>query len=378
VVVIAVVSDAYWDDPFWASRHHIPLNLAKEHSVIFIERATTWISPLIYQVPWSRLFKNLGLKELNKTLSVYTPRPRLPFDRRYRLVSRVNQKRLAQELNLLFDEMEISDPHVISFDHKAATLFEELRTRGQRCYYVVDEVSEFNWPLASKDAIIEDEIETIRSADAVIATSEPLMEKCLKYNRRIRLLSHGVDLASFERITEMPEDVREIKKPIVGFVGKIEDWVDVDLVAEAARLLPESSFVLIGPVGTDVEALRSEPNVHLLGPRGREALPAYLRSFACGIIPFKPGKLTHNVNPLKMYEYLAAGIPVVSAPMPAVASKEELGVLIAGTPQEFAARISSLLSSDTPEKRADRLRFAERNSWEKKAKELSEFLGVGP
>jgi len=377
MAVIAVVSDAYWDDPFWGTNHHIPLNLAKEHSVIFIERAPTWISPLRYDVPWSRLFKNLGLKELNEKLSVYTPRPRLPFDRRYRLVSRVNQKGLARELNRLFDELEIADPHVISFDHKAATLFDELRTRGQKCYYVADEVSEFNWPLASKKAIIEDGIETIRSADAIIATSEPLMEKCLKYNRRVHLLPHGVDLALFGRTTEMPEDVREIKKPIIGFVGKIGDWVDVHLVAGTARLLPEASFVLIGPVGTDVEALRSEPNVHLLGPRARQVVPAYLKSFACGIIPYKPCRFIHNVNPLKMYEYLAAGIPVVSAPMPAVAWKDELGVFIARTPKEFAGRISSLLSSDTSEKRAARLRFAERNSWEKKAKELSEFLGVG-
>jgi len=371
-----VISDAYWNDPFWGTQHYIPHCLAREHTVLFVEKATTWISPLKYDVPRSRVFGGAKLKRVTDNLFVYTPRARLPFDRRYRAISRLNQELLAGELNRLFEAMRIAGPHVISFDHKAATLFEKLRTRGKKCYYVVDEVSEFDWPLASKKAVVEDEIETMRAADAVVATSEPLLEKSASLNPNVCLLSHGVDLPSFSASAMPPEALREIRKPIVGFLGKIEAWVDVDLVAAAAGLLPDASFVLIGPIRTSVDALKGRPNVHLPGACERRAVPAHLSAFSCGIIPFRPGKLTQSVNPLKLYEYLAAGLPVVSTPLPAVAPDEELGVCTADTPAEFAAQIERLLASDSPDRREARLRFSENNSWRKRAEELVEFLGV--
>lgn len=373
MTTFVVISDAYWDDPFWASRHYIPESLSQGHRVIFVEKATTWISPLRYHVPWSKLF-NVGLKSVRENMFVYTPFPRFPFDRRFRSVSVFNQALLAIELNNLLKRMEISHAHIISFDHKASIIFKKLKVFGRRCYYVVDEISEFNWPMASKKTVLADELETIKLADVVIATSKPLVEKCLRYNRNVGLISHGVAIQNFDQCTYVPEDILRLQKPIIGFVGKIEQWVNIDLIAQLADMLPEVSLVLIGPINIDVSLLRKKTNIHLLGPRERDMIPSYLKMFDCGIIPFKQTQLTYSVNPLKMYEYLAAGLPVIGTPMQAIESREYLDVFIETSPIDFADRIRKVLAEDSPDRRKIRIDFAYSNSWEKKAKQLVNLM----
>lgn len=370
-----IISDAFWDDPYWVSRHHVPKALAANHRVLYVERATTWITPLAYKEPWSTLYKGIGLSQKLDQLWSYRPRPRMPFDRRYRTVSKLNQRMLAHEINRTIKQLGFTDPHLISFDHKAAKLFQHVQTRGKRCYYVVDEISEFNWPLASRETVAADEREAILASDLAIATSAPLLEKCLLLNPASHLLSHGVDVDAY--LTpgiSPPEDLLSIPAPRVGFIGKIEEWVDLDMVESLAQRHPQASLVFVGPISTDVSTLKTYPNVHFLGARPRERVPAYLSGFDVGLIPFKQNELTRNVNPLKLYEYLAAGLPVLSTPMNAVQADAGLGVLVGSTPDEISAHLSRILVQDPPENRIARQQYASRHSWRSKAGWLAQRL----
>ncbi len=371
---ILIISDAYWDDPYWASRHYIAKYLSKEHEIIFVEKATTLISPIFYDVPWTKLLKGLRLKKVGENISVYSPLPRFPFDRRYRIISRVNQSVLAFELNLFLKRMRIRNPHIITFDYKASVLIKKIKSSGKKCYYVVDEISKFKWPLATIEAVLREEVDTIEVADLVVATSLPLKKKCLRHNYNVNLISHGVDLEIFNNQGGTPEDILAIKRPIAGFVGKIEDWVDLRLVEQIADMLKNISFVFIGPKLSAVEILENKLNIWLLGPRKREYIPSYLKYFDCGIIPFKKHGLAQSVNPLKMYEYLAAGLPVVSTPMKAVEGKEELGVYVEDSVNGFAKRINEVITSDIYEKKVARVCYARNNSWKTRANEVMKLL----
>ena len=105
---------------------------------------------------------------------------------------------------------------------------------------------------------------------------------------------------------------------MVGYVGEVADWFDTELILRLARRQPEWSIVLVGPATADARDALAGANVHVLGRRPYSELPRYLAGFDCGLIPFRASPLTAAVSPVKLYEYLAAGKPVVSTPLPTV------------------------------------------------------------
>ena len=169
---------------------------------------------------------------------------------------------------------------------------------------------------------------------------------------------HGVDHAQFARALDpdlaLPADVASLPRPIIGFYGTIQDWVDLDLIAGVAKRRPAWTFVLLGQIMVDVEKLRALPNVHLLGRKPHEQLPAYCKAFDVGLIPYVISERMTYVNPIKLREYLSAGVPVVSTAVPEVVRHKDL-CAIASTPDEVEAAIAKALDEkDKP--RARRLR----------------------
>src|SRR6185312_9026471 len=129
-----------------------------------------------------------------------------------------------------------------------------------------------------------------------------------------------------------------------------------------------------GDPSTDVSALRREPNVHLLGKRRYEELPDVLRGADAALIPYDINELTASIFPMKVYEYLAAGLPVATTPLPSLAGVE--GIVTAADAEATVAALEELLQADGPEARADRSRLAESHSWENRLDEIAEALGA--
>ncbi len=242
-------------------------------------------------------------------------------------------------------------------------------------YYCVDEYSEFDG--FNANAIVAAENELIDRADVVVTTSQQLFETKCARRPDVILMRHGVDYNHFARAWRQPlprpADLASVRGPVFGFFGLIHHWVDRSLIAEVARLRPDYSFVLIGDTRADVSELEKLPNVLLPGRRPYEELPAYCAAFDAGLLLFARRAMTRNINPIKMYEYLAAGLPVVSTPLPE-AERYAGPITIAGTAEDFARACDDVLADDYPGRRMDISRVVQSESWLSKVQCLSDVI----
>lgn len=211
-------------------------------------------------------------------------------------------------------------------------------------YCCVDEFSAFAGADAQLIAALERR--TLAGADVVIATSQPLFESRSAMHANVHLVPHGVDFEHFAQaqrwpLADVPPDIVQLRRPILGYFGLIADYVDLDLIARVALARPAWNFALLGDVRTDRAPVARLPNVRLLGRKSYSELPAYCAGFDAGIIPFRSGRLTHAVNPIKLREYLAAGLPVISSPMPAV-EQYAPAVQVVRSAREFIAAVEQL------------------------------------
>ena len=212
--------------------------------------------------------------------------------------------------------LEFTDPILVVAAPNAA---DYLGALGERLsvYYCIDDFTQ--WPGALTRQIAAWEETLLRRCDVVMATAQNLREKKTRGGRVPLYLSHGVDVEHFAECEgPVPGAIAALPKPVIGFFGAISPWVDLDLIAGIAQSRPSWSIVLIGPADVDVERLRALPNVHLLGKVPYSDLPRFAGGFDVGLIPFVINELTVSVNPLKLLEYFACGLPVVSADMPEV------------------------------------------------------------
>jgi hypothetical protein len=173
--------------------------------------------------------------------------------------------------------------------------------------------------------------------------------------------------------TTVPEECRALRGPVIGFFGLVADWVDLSVFRYLATERPEWSLVLVGEIQTDVSSLRELPNIHLLGRRNYQNLPAYSKAFDVAILPFVVNDLTLAANPLKMREYLAAGLPVVATPLPEVRRFRHL-LRMAATPQEFLGQIEAWLAEGRRGPDPELSGQMRGESWDAKVEEISSLV----
>lgn len=240
-------------------------------------------------------------------------------------------------------------------------------------YHCVDEYTAFSGVSGQSLAQIEGEL--LRRADAVFVSAERLYQTKSGANPRTFLVRHGVDYDHFRRAldpeTMVPEEVARLPRPVIGYFGLIaDDWVDVDLMVHVARRFPNASVVMLGKVTMDVSRLSALPNVHLLGRKPYSELPAYCKGFDVALIPFPISEVTLNANPLKAREYLASGLPVVSAAIPEVEVLGSCG--IGRDPDGFIDEIEAALADPGP--KSERSEAMREESWAARLDEIRAHL----
>jgi glycosyltransferase involved in cell wall biosynthesis len=273
------------------------------------------------------------------------------------VVRRFNRQFLRWQVRRAMKKLNFRRPINWVFNPAAAVLAGSLG-ESQVIYYCVDEYTAFaGVPTAS---LIDLERGLCRRADLVIVSAERLLRSKSPYNPRTILVRHGVDFEHFrtalDATTEVPAEIRDLPAPVIGYFGLMSsDWVDVALLERVARHFTGGSLVLIGKVAMDLGPLTRLPNVHVLGRKPYATLPAYCKGFDVAVIPFPVNEVTLNANPLKVREYLAAGLPVVSTPIPEV---EVLGTCgIGSTLAEFVQRIEEALAEPSqPFERSEAMR----------------------
>ncbi|MGB8781319.1 MAG: glycosyltransferase [Candidatus Bathyarchaeia archaeon] len=221
----------------------------------------------------------------------------------------------------------------------------------------------------------------VADSSVVTAVSKVLCKRISKINSHCFYVPNGVDFDHFHRATwlvDKPQEISSLKHPIVGFVGIVRDWINVELVCKLAQSHPEYSILLIGPVAFGLEELQKYPNIIMLGARKYESLPSYLSCVDVCLIPFKINRLTSASNPIKLYEYLATGKPVVSTSLPEVCNNVSELVYIAKDDEDFIRKVEEAVDErKKPEYEAlvaRRIRFAQDNSWEKRVDVFERLL----
>lgn len=364
-----------WDgDPL--SKKHIVTRLARKNRVLWVNSIGNR-NPSVSAHDFRRVLKKLfdschGCRQVTQNIYVFSPLV-VPFHGN-RAARALNRRLLGWSLQTQCRKLGFRNPIVWTFVPSSAEVVGSLGA-DLVVYHCVDEFSQFTG--TNRAAILRMERQLMESADVVIVSASRLYKSKRSYNPNTFLVRHGVDVAHFRQAclesTAQPEDCHGLRHPVIGFFGLIADWVDLRTIRHLACARAHWTFLLIGKIQTDVSMLQGLPNVHLLGRRDYQSLPAYCKVFDVAILPFVVNELTLAANPLKLREYLAAGLPVVATPLPEV---ENLNGLVrrARTPQDFLNQIESLLQQGIRGPRLAVSQSMDNESWDRKVEELSHLI----
>lgn len=361
--IIAFAKD-WQEDP--TSNHHVLRELAKSRRVLWLNSIATRTPRLSSGRDVGKLARKLrefvrGPVNVEHDLWVTSPLAvPLPGSEAARTI---NRSLLRAQIQALRVRMDIDRFQLWTFLPNTA---DYIGTLGEDCavYYCVDEWSLFSY--IDREQTVRAERALLAKVDAVFAINRPLAEAKRALNPRTFVSSHGVDHALFARALEdatvVPPDLAALPHPRIGFYGTLRDWVDFELIGHVARKRPDWALVLIGQELADTSPLRGLPNVHRLGQKLHSELPAYCKGFDVGMIPYRIDERMTFVNPLKLREYLSAGLPVVSTPVPEVTRLSHL-VHVAATRDDFVSAIERALGERSPAARGVRSLAMTTETW---------------
>jgi ubiquinone/menaquinone biosynthesis C-methylase UbiE/tetratricopeptide (TPR) repeat protein len=274
---------------------------------------------------------------------------------------------LDQFLKHFFTFFASKHTKVVTYLPEYASVLSQLKEELQfELYYdCVDEMTGFH----TSKKVIADEQQLLTICDGVSVTSKTLFVHKGKDIDRCALIPNGVNYKEYQREVSIPAELVGLTGPIIGYVGAIAHWFDQDLLCEVAKKYPQWNFVLIGTVYVDVSRMKNLDNVYILGRKEQWELPDYTRHFDVGIIPFVMNDLIVNTNPIKYYEYLAAGLRTVSVAMPELVN--EPYCTLATNAEDFGQYIENALKEG---KVQPDLAYLETNSWRARAIALKNFM----
>jgi glycosyltransferase involved in cell wall biosynthesis len=233
-------------------------------------------------------------------------------------------------------------------------------------YYCVDDFT--LWPGVDAIAARTMEEELLARADVVITTSEALRRSRTRGSNVPHSLPHGVDVDHLATASDPATDpwpgIRN-GRPVLGYLGLIDERTDASLVAQIARSRPDWDIALVGPVDRVPDLLRRVSNIRLVPAVRYEQVPRVLAAFDVAILPYARNELTRAINPLKLREYLASGRPVVATPLPEVAAYSDV-VHLASNAETFVAACAFAIDGPR-DLRAERLPRLRNESWDARA-----------
>ncbi len=248
------------------------------------------------------------------------------------------------------------------------------------CYHVVDNYSEAPyWSEQTRASIARAEKQMLSIADVVFVTSPFLLEKQSKYNKNVYLVRNAVDYERFapsHHFENIPEDIVPISRPIIGYIGILNDKLDYDLIKTVARARPNWSFVFVGrnlsKSGSEVyKFVHDHPsNIFLLGQRNVEEVPRYIHAFDICILPYLCDEYTEAIDSLKRYEYFASEKPIVSTDVPTAREYSQV-IYIAKDANGFIHKLDEAMMSTDSKRSAIQRSIALQNTWDKRVVQLS-------
>ena len=254
----------------------------------------------------------------------------------------------------------------------------EVLKRVRKRYLIYERTDLFEeMPEVDKPYIRSLDNDLVESSDLVLYVDAAMYDEGVKVNPNSVLIGHGVDwpfFASADESDYVPADIANVPKPIVGYFGDICDKTfDFDLVRHLAASLPEMSFVLVGPLSSDVSCLREFSNVHILGQKAYEDIPHYGKVFDASTLPWKKNRWVIHSYPIKIKEYLALGGPFVSVDIPAIEPFADV-TYVADDYDDFVVKLRQAVEDKDAEniqRRKESVRF---ETWDSKVEQIVDFI----
>ena len=348
---IICFSTHYWDESKFRKQEFMS-RFTRENRVLFVEPSISMARSAeghLREVATNRYFLS-SLETRDEHLHLLKP-PRGLLKWSNPRVERLNYRwfgriveRAARRLNFRNPILWVYHP---SYYHALKTI-----SHGELVFDLVDDLSAYgggHWDH------IEYEMERlVEESDLLVVTAKTLLKRYESSAAQTVHVSNGFDAALFslDRVgAEIPSSLSGIKRPILGFIGTLFSFIDFDLLEQVARVHHDKSVVLVGPVEANVEKdvarLRELPNIVHIGGQPQSEIPAYVNAFDVCLNPFRRGRVADSVSPLKVYEYLAMGRPVVSTPMKALEMEDVArAVVFAEDANEFCKQVSRCLDED--------------------------------
>lgn len=373
---IVCVGFADWDTDLWTNQHHLMSRLARDNRVLFIE-SLGLRQPQLARRDLARIARRLrrGLAPPRAVNGLHVLSPLvIPFHRS-RPVRALNARLLPALVGRAARKLGLRRPILWAYVPQAGALIDTLQP-SLVVYHCVDDISAHERIDTQSFRAAEDRFAA--RADLVLASAPALAERMRKLSDNVLYAPNVADTDLFARSLQpgpLDSAMAVLPQPRIVFTGAIVSTkLDIPLIVALARARPAWSFALVGPAGPgdphmDVSALDAEPNIHLLGSRSYERLPDVLRAADAGLIPYARNELTESIFPMKVYEYLAAGLPVVTTPLPALTEVAE--VATAADAHGIAELLDDALAHDTPQRRIERSRAAAAHSWDRRLEEIA-------
>ena len=364
-----------WDTPYIKSTMEIMTRLAKEHRVIMLDYHYTWKDVLKNKfTPKSQVLgkksRSRKIKTENGLVEVYNAMPVLPVN----WINNAAIFRLAMFFNAWFISLSIKkilktvdrDNTVLvnAFNPIYGYFTRKYWGEIERTYYCYDEISGTEW--ASKWGA-EYESKYIDHCDRIITTSEQLKQKFIGKHANVSCVKNGVNLSIFR--SESSELTKNYK---VGYVGAIDQRVDLDLLAQTAKALTSLTFEMLGPVKVELPENLPE-NIIFRGSVPQKELPESIQLWDACIIPFVKTELTKAIYPLKINEYMAMGKPVITTDFSDLSDFDPL-IYIAENTEDFIFGLKKEIQANNRLKVQMRKHFAQQNSWEARADEFEKQI----
>ena len=352
---IILISTADWDHPLWTNKQHVACSLADMgFRVLYVE--SLGIRPIrMKSNDFLRIFRRLfrAFKIFRNVRSgVWVCSPLVIPSGNNGLALLVNKISLKIALALCSFLLSFKDPLLWTYNPLTAR-FISLRGYKLIVYHAVDALQE--QPDMPAKLISQEEKYLCSLADQTFVTSPKLEAALSPYSRHLRFDPNVADYSHFSRALDFtsqdyPADLMSIPEPRIGFMGAISSYkIDILLVAELAKKHPEWSFVFIGPIGegestTDISLWSSLDNIHCLGPKSYSILPNYCAGFQCGFLPLRQTAYSESMFPMKFFEYLASGLPIVATSIPSLHDFSSIAFLVNPDANSFSSALDSCVN----------------------------------
>lgn len=381
--IICFAGEDYWyHNPH--SNKHIMESLAKSRKVLFVNSIGVRMPDIKSdKQAWKRILAKLAsllryLRRAKKNLYVLTPIALPFFAGKEAKIRKINKRLLAWQVNWVSKLLRLK-PAVywvcVPTAFEAAEVLKQ-KNGGSLVYYCVDNIAHFQG--GNRDFIAELEGQLHAAADKSIYVNTDLYEERKRTKEHTYLLPHGVDYEHFEQCqtgeaAQIPPELRTLPRPIIGYVGLIRG-IDFDLIRFVAERNPNWSFVFVGAVYSDIEAVTDLPNVHFVGRRSYEDLPDYIDAFDCCSLYYRTDNDFDNYrNPKKLMEYFATGKPVVSVANRQMQYFRDC-VYVAESYEQFNTYLHQAVANDDPQMRQKRIALAKQQTWDAVADKALSFM----